>query len=408
MKEFYNYFRFELLLSIIGILTISIWYFLFDITNQTLIYPDTESYLSAADSIYFHARGHNLRPMILAVIHGFPFLFTHDKLEVIQWNIFTNLICFIFSTLLIYNILNKYISNNKAFFISLIPYLFIGYIANIFHMLSEGIFTFTTLLAFYFLNQYQLKRKYKFLIFFLSILTVSMLIRPGNKLFALIFILYFIQTIILNLKNKWNYLLIFSWFLVFVQMAGIKYQFGNFTISYVDSVTYYNYLGTKAVNFKEGKPFSQLNNPRGEYLFHLDYSDQIKAANEDFKNQLINNTFYLFSAYCDNIYTNTIVESLTFNDWNLSRTRKNVLIAISKFQNIFFTIIGLFLAIYVFLFNISKRYILKAISLFIIYIIFTAGVSSDQGDRFHIVFYSSVLILFTLIFSKKNSIEIKE
>ena len=30
--------------------------------------------------------------------------------------------------------------------------------------------------------------------------------------------------------------------LCFVQAAGLKYQFGDFTISYIDSVTFHNYL----------------------------------------------------------------------------------------------------------------------------------------------------------------------
>ena len=94
MKDFFSKYTNEIIILSNGIFTLLLFYLVFDINSQQLIYPDTESYIAAADSLYFHARGHNLRPILLALIHGFPLLFTSTKIELLQWNIFINICCF--------------------------------------------------------------------------------------------------------------------------------------------------------------------------------------------------------------------------------------------------------------------------------------------------------------------------
>lgn len=397
--------KFEFLLVLIGTLLLLFYYFAFEIYNQHLIYPDTESYISAADSLYFHARGHNLRPLVLAAIHGFPFLFTSTKQELIQFNILTNYFCFILSGILLYKILSSYLNNKLAFWISCIHFLALGIISNVFHMLSETIFIFFILLSFYFLNQYQIKKKYSFLILFLSMLSLSMLIRPGIQILALFFIFLFRKEIYFNLKNNWNFTLMLCWSIICIQMAGIKYQFGNFTISYVDAITYYSYLGSKAELLKNNTPYNQLDNPRTLYIYSLDYPDQKKIATLDLKEQIQNNTFNLIKAYIDDIYHNTIDESMAIKDLNNNKSSLYLIgIWISRFQNIFFTIIGVCLSLYYLFINNTRNKLISISGIYILYIVMTSGMSCAQGDRFHIVFYPISLLLIAFYLKKKKVI----
>ena len=102
--------------------------------------------------------------------------------------------------------------------------------------------------------------------------------------------------------------------MVFVQCAGLKYQFGNFTLSYIDSVTYYDYIGSKAMCLKEGKEFSQLNNPRGEYIYSIECSEQRKIANEDLKQQLQHNTLNLLKAFISDVVDNATSGNVCIDD----------------------------------------------------------------------------------------------
>lgn len=405
MKDFFSKYTNEIIILSNGIFTLLLFYLVFDINSQQLIYPDTESYIAAADSLYFHARGHNLRPILLALIHGFPLLFTSTKIELLQWNIFINICCFSFTTILIFKIVSKYITPKKAVLLSSMYFVSFGTIAYVFHMLSETIFTSVLVTTLYFLNQYQIKKKYTFLIYFLSLISLSMLIRPGAQFLVIILLFYFRKELYYNKKRKINLLLLLSWVLIGIQMAGMKYQFGNFTISYVDSITYYSYLGSKAEQFKNGLPYDQMNNPRTNYIYSLDYPEQKKLASQDLKNQIKNNTFYFIKAYLDNLYHNTIDSTLALKDLKTNRIfLKKMAIKISSIQNIAFTIIGLILSLFYLIIEQPRNKLVSIISIVILYIFVTSGVSCAQGDRFHIVFYPLTIILLSFFLKKKKVI----
>lgn len=405
MKDFFSKYTNEIKVVLLGIFIVLVYYFGFEIYSQQLIYPDTESYIAAADSLYFHGRGHNLRPILLALIHGFPLLFTSTKTELIEWNSIINCCCYITTSLLLYKILTTYISNKKAFFICSLYMLSISTIAFIFHMLSESIFTCVIVTSIYFLTQYQIKKKYTYLVYFLSLISLSMLIRPGTQFLAILVLFYFREEVFYNRKIKSNFLLISSWLLIVIQMAGIKYQFGNFTISYVNSITYYSYLGSKADQMKKNLPYDQLKNPRNKYIYSLNYPEQKKIASQDLKNQVLNNTFYLFKAYLDNLYHNTIDSSLAINDLKTKHTLiKKTAILISSIQNIFFTLIGVLLCLYYLILEQPRNKLLIITCLIISYVFLTSGISCSQGDRFHIVVYPLIIIVLSLFLKKRKVI----
>jgi hypothetical protein len=98
-----------------------------------------------------------------------------------------------------------------------------------------------------------------------------MLIKPGAKFFGIVMLLFFFKEILKNYKQKSMIFLYGSLLMIVIQVVGMKVQYGDFTISYIDGVTYHNYICSKAECYKNGKEYEQINNPRAEYLFGLDF-----------------------------------------------------------------------------------------------------------------------------------------
>jgi hypothetical protein len=187
--------------------------------------------------------------------------------------------------------------------------------------------------------------------------------------------------------------------MVLLQCAGLKYQFGSFTVSYIDSVTYYNYLGSKAVCVEYGKEYSQMNNPRAEYLFSLDTEQQKRLASDDLKQQLQYNKLNLAKAYVLDVIENTktgntciedcrnVGHTANFSFWN------KLFMTLSKWQNRCFTVLALFLSLYYIVKQHKRDEFGFLIAGYIGYIIATSGISCGQGDRFHLVTFPFVILL---------------
>ena len=396
--------KYELLIISIGLLLLIILAYLLQLNAQSMVYLDSGSYYEAAENIYFFQRGHNLRPMLLAIIHGIPFLFGLNGMEIYESSIYLNVFFWLGTSLLIFRILKDYISEKKSFYLTLSTFLIFGNLVSNFHLLSENCYTFFVVLALYFIFKYRKNNKPLYFSLFISIITILMLIRPGAKFLALLFPLFFYKDVLKFYKKKVFIFVYFSWFLIFIQCAGIKYQFGNFTISYIDIVTYYNYLGTKSIALKNNNEFTEADNERSKYLFKLDYPEQKEEAKKDFIHQLKTNKYYLAKAYLDNLYENTFSGNLIIKELQNVKARFEFEKMIKKFY--FFTIwTNLILVITCLILSVlflskykNNFYEINVLCLYILYTFFTSGISSNQGDRFYLVFTPfSVLLIGYLI-----------
>jgi hypothetical protein len=285
--------------------------------------------------------------------------------------------------------------------------------AFVFHLLSETIYVFFILTAFYFLAKYYQQKLFWQLSVSLSIFILSMLIRPGAKFLAIVFVLYFIREILKNLRHKFSWFIYGSLLLVFVQCAGVKYQFGNFTISYIDSVTYYDYIGSKAMCLKEGKTYSQLDNPRGGYIYSHECYKQREIANEDLKQQLQHNTLNLGKAYISDVEDNATSGNVCVDDCKNVNNRKHfqfwkaLFFEVSKWQNWIFTVVGFCLAVFCFFKSYKKEKLYGFISFFILYTLILSGISCGQGDRFHVITFPFVLLLLAKFLSDNFGLKLK-
>ncbi|MET0760415.1 MAG: hypothetical protein ABWZ56_08335 [Flavobacterium sp.] len=409
MKQTLLKYKYHFLLVIIALIWINIFDFLTQIASQGLIYPDSKSYLVSAKNLYVFYRGHNYRPVLMAIINGFPYLFGFSDTAIYSFSFFVNLVCWLTFFVVLFEIFKEFLQPKKAFVLSIIPVFFIGNSTFVFHLLTENIYMLFIVFGFYFLVKYYKTKAFLYLSIALSIFILCMLIKPGAKFLAIVFLLFFIKEIIRNYKSKFTLIIYGSVLMVLVQCAGIKHQFGNFTISYIDAVTYYNYLGSRAEFIKTGKEYEQINNPRNEYIYNLECKDQKKIAFKDLKNQLQFNTINLVKAYISDVVENSITGNIYVKDSKNIKNKsffdvsKTILFAISEWQNRFFSFFGFVLGIFYFFKSYKNEKQYSCIAFFILYTIVLSGMSYDQGDRFHAVTFPFTLLLAVKFITEKTT-----
>lgn len=407
MKSFFAKYCYHLLILLIGLLWLFLFDFLTQMSQQSLIYPDSWNYIESAKSLYISHRCHSLRPIMMAFLSGVPYLFGGDDNTLLTYSFYLNLYCWLGFFIVLFEILKEFITVKKAFYSTIGAIFIIGNTAHVFHLLTETIIMFLTIVGFYCLLQYYKKQQFRYLSFALTIFIMNMLIKPGFKFLAVFFLLFFCREVIKNLKSKFMWLLYGSFFMVLLQCVGLKYQYGNFTLSYIDGITYYNYLGSKAMCLKLDKVYSQNNNPRAEFLFSHEWDEQKRIAGEDLKQQLLYNTKNLAKAYILDIIENTKTGNTCIEDCKNIRKNpafpfwKSLLYDISKWQNRFLTMLGILLAVFCFFYYYKKDKVVFLLSVYMLYIIGTSGISCSQGDRFHLVTFPFVIVLLVKLYSDR-------
>lgn len=409
MRAFLKQYQFEVLLIIVGLSTLVVADFFLQMSSQNMIFPDSDNYLVAAKNLMVYHRGHDYRPIVMSFIYGFPYLFGATDAQVYTFSFYINLVAWLATTILIFQICKTIVKPKTAFLFTLIFYTSVGTFTLLYHLLSENMYTFFIVLALFFTLKYYQNKRFLYLSLALSVLICSMLIRPGSKWLAIVFSLYFAKILFQNYAHKAMLFIYGSWLLVAVQCAGLYYQFGNFTISYIDSVTYYNYIGSKAMCLKEGKDYQQIDNPRANVLLHLKTRDEIvKVAKADLIEQLKSNKVNLLKAYLYDVYDNTVSGSATVatleNKKNTTffEASKTFFFFISTWQNRLLTLLGVVLALYYFFKKYKTEVFFAMISTYVLYIVAVSGISSTQGDRFHLVFFPIVIILSVKLFKEKK------
>jgi hypothetical protein len=132
----------------------------------------------------------------------------------------------------------------------------------------------------------------------------------------------------------------------------MKEQYGNYTISYIDAVTYYNYLGSKAICLKNNKTLNQNSNKRADFIFSQPFKNQKSIAYQDLIFQIRNNTYYMVKAYIDDVEENTKTASSRLQYLKNIKNEKHydvkikLISEITQWQNKLITLFGLLLALY--------------------------------------------------------------
>ena len=414
-KNMISKIKYEYLLFLIAI--IGTIFFLYVIQLKVHLSPtgDDTTYLLAAKKLYFHGLASDDRPILISLIDGFPFLFGFPSSVVINWGIFVNYCCWLFTVILIFKIIADQLNRKIAFFGALFFLTCIGNLAIAFNFLSESIFIFMLVLSVFFANKYFKTNNTNFITLGIAVLTFAILIKPMSIGLVFIVTLFFFKKLKSVLWNKFSGLILIGLSMIFFQMYSLKQQYGDYTISYIDSITYYNYLGAKADCLKKGIAFFPGDNERALYFSKFTSHEQRKIANDDMKTQLKNNTVNLFKAYLFCIYSNTSKGSFIISQCENEKQTfyfdafKFLFKAISKVQNILLTIIAVLLSFYSLTINRKNQSDFnRMISVIILYIFFISAISCFQCDRFHIVFYPLIIILSATYLSHIGFLNLKK
>lgn len=371
--------------------------------NQNYKFPDSYSYLLACKELYFNFKLNDHRPFLFNLIYGIPLLFTKNIESLFLWSLILNVLFWFATINLLYKSLLSFTSPKIAFIASLLFSISIGNIFIIFHLLTETIFTFITILIVYQSINYSKDKEIKPLIYALSVLILACLIKPLSLGIVLICIIFYYNDILKITKSRYSIVLYFSILLFLIQLIGMKVTYGTFTLSYIDSSTYYNYLGTKADCYKNKEVFIQGKNKRVLETKNLSHQEMKKLAKKDFYNQLENNKINLIKAYFSNLFINSTKGSASVHGCkNINKTSyfdafQFTFKVISKIQNIFLTLLGI-LTSFIILYNYktnTKSILFVAFT--ILYCIGVSAISTDQGDRFHIILYPLIILQTTNI-----------
>jgi hypothetical protein len=401
-------YKYQIILVLVGIAWISFLNELMQIKQQDTICNDCDNYRESASYFYHDFKTHYFRPIGMAIISGLPYLLGGSDTAIYEFSLKMNILTWLGSALMLFCFLRKQVPINIAFLFTLLFYSILSFVFINFQLLTESIFSFLMLAVFYFLDKYYTEKSFPFLTFAISISLFAMLIKPSVKFFTIFICIYFAKTILKNYKNKSNFFIVLSLFLIGFQYAKMKKEYGNYTLSYIDSVTYYNYLGSKAFFYQTNRTLNQNTNERAKFLEKLCYPEQRNVANKDFLNQIKNNRLNLFKAYFSNLLENTktpngfITTTKNLNNKKYYDTIRKIFTIISKYQNRFFTLFGFILAFYYILKSNKNQNLYGLMGLYILYTIFISGVSCSQGDRFHVVFFPFVIILFAKFYQEKK------
>ncbi len=386
----------------IAFIWIILVFFIFKVNQQEYYFPDEFSYLIASKELYFDFVLNDHRPLLISAIFGFPFLFGANGDMIFLWGIFINLICWLFSIVMIFKIISFFVSKKAAIFYSLFYVFLIGNLFIVFHLLTETIFIFFILSTVFLLIKHQQLKEINLLISAFALLLLSVLIKPIAIVFLFIFMFLYAKSLffeIMLLKPISALVLVLSFSLILFQCVYMKRVYGIFNISTIDSVTYYNYLGTRADCLEKNIEFVQGKNQRVIAFKKLNHVQQKHVANQDFKHQVSNNTINLTKAFFINLYINSSkgsasVHGLKPNNGNTFYTSSiHLLKGVSKIQNSVLSIFGVFICI----FNLrrfkNKTKFQIFISIIIMATILLSAISSDQGDRLHLIIFPLILIL---------------
>lgn len=411
MKSFLLKYKYHFFIIIVGLCCLEVLNFLLQLDNQRLIYPDCSNYLESAQKMYLKFTGHYYRPMLMAFITGIPYLFGSSDAGIFEWSFVINVFCWLGTSIVLFEILKDFVKEKAAFWFAMMTFFILGNIILNYHLLTENIFVFFTILAFYLLFQYYKTGKFWYLSLSLSLVLSSMLIKPGAKFFGIVMLLFFIKEILKNYKHKSMVFLYGSLLMIVIQVVGMKVQYGDFTISYIDGVTYHNYICSKAECYKNGKEYEQINNPRAEYLFGLDFTDQKKVALEDLKRQISTNSPNFIKAYFSDVIENSKSGNACVEDLKNYENKtdfplwKKLIFNVTKWQNRIFTVLAVLLSALFFYKNFRKERIYFLVAFFITYIIMLSGISCGQGDRFHLVTFPFVILLLAKYLSEIKRIK---
>ncbi len=404
-----------LLIAVSGYFIVTVLLQLFENASSNNYIPsDAESYYNAASYLYQHNfKSHPTRPMGYPLMIGLPLLFNLNQADLHYWVYGVNVTAWILTVLLVFKTVRMVTNIHWGFGAAILFSLNIGNIGISNQALTETVYTLTITAICYHVFKYLMHKHTHHRVLAFLLLCISIIIRPAGIFLLPIGLLLVIPPFLRlparsSLKHVFMVLLGLS--LVNIQMCLIKMDYGNYTISYNGKLALYLYIGAFAENLKTGTPVNTIKSGRYHGLFSgtdVDWLQINQLANDDFKDQVFNNTSNVLQAFKINLMMNAMGRSSGICMAQNLRQRdrfdqiKRTFCSISRYQNTLYSmsIIGGLLLSLILWRKIPPEIItgIWVCSGIAIYIVLISAFSYWQGDRFHIVIVPLMLINLTLI-----------
>ncbi|MBN2616205.1 MAG: hypothetical protein JXR71_10985 [Bacteroidales bacterium] len=205
------------------------------------------------------------------------------------------------------------------------------------------------------------------------------------------------------MKSIVNVPFLLSLVLMGVQITAMYKTYGKATPSFIDKTTWYFYLGAEAQAAYTGITLQDERAARSEMLEGKSWKEISKLSTQDLLRQLRDNKKYLIQQYLKNEAQNTVGASYAiwksplFAGSHFRKILAHVLAFVSRLQNVFYVLLVL---ASLWLFGVQYRKLNPAVLILFsipLYLIFTSGISFGQGDRFNLVFFPLILIVFAYV-----------
>jgi hypothetical protein len=201
--------------------------------------------------------------------------------------------------------------------------------------------------------------------------------------------------------------IVVSAILILMQAWQINLHYDKFTVSFIDKITWYNYLGAEAEAITIGQPYDDVKEKRLAVWESSNWVEISEIGSADMKRQFSEHPVLILKEFVLNIGENAVGKSAglaaakDFKSSSIFKPLQSLLVSLSMAQNLFFVLCSIFLGFWV----LKERYLNVATVLAIgtiAYILFTSGITFKQGDRFNVVFYPITLMLLPYLLTKSG------
>ena len=377
--------------------------------SEKQVATDTFSYLEAASLLFAEGKAHPTRTFGSAIVLGLPYLFSSsvELKSIMIFNYGLNLILWLATTILLFRTISLFASTKLASLASALYILCFGAMSHVGLILTEPISTFLLTLCGFLAFRFLKDKQVKDLGYICGILLVSVLIRPGMLYWALLITLITCAWAYRSgaITFRWLRPIIFGLGCILLQSVSVHKEYGNFTVSYIDKVTWYNYLGAQVEADLTERDYWEVKAEHQLTLSQNSWPENSILCKEHLVHQVKNSPLIVLQHFVKNIGWNAIGKNYgisaaqNFSGSSIHKPLQLVLSYTAMAQNLLFVLGSIILGIVLLVrreWNVATVIVVGSIA----YIIFTSGISFNQGDRFNVVFYPLTLMLLSYSFAK--------
>lgn len=383
-----------------------------NIHSPEYIAKDSYSYMEAGKLLYNEGKPHPTRPYLSGAVLGLPYLvnskaFVHT---VANFNLVLNLALWFCTIILIYRTVLLFESKRLAF-LSAMTYVFcVGTIGFIGLILTETLSAFMLAWAVYLAFRYQKYARVSDITKALVIMLLLVLVKPGMIYWSLLLLLIVVIMAFRSgeLSIRRIFPIALSLGLILLQAWQIHSHYGKFSVSLIDKITWYNYLGAETEAISTNRALSEVKAERMKIWDESSWLEISEIGSADMKRQIKLHPSLILKEFVLNIAENAVGKSAglaaakDFNGSSVFKPIQSSLLTLSILQNLFMVVTAILIGFYILL---KKRMLNVATFLAmgtIAYIIFTSGISFKAGDRFNVVFYPIVLMVVPYLMAKSG------